>query len=323
MKTWCRTIMQTKILITGSNGFLGQYLCQFLAEQNYLVLAQTRKAQTFSYPNIININFDLNDSLDNIDLRKVEVIIHCAGRAHIMNEIAASPLEAYRQTNVQGTLNLAKKAVQSGVKRFIYLSSIKVNGEQTTIRPFKPSDIVNPEDPYGLSKYEAEQALLELSKETGLEVVIIRPVLIYGPNVKANFKSMVGLASKKLPLPIGCLDNKRSMVSIYNLADLIYNCMSHPKANREIFLASDQEDISVKQLFEKLAYYQNNKLIMLPVPKSLINFLASLVGKKAVASRLCSELVVDGSKNTQLLGWTAPYTVDASLEKMFNSSHSA
>lgn len=322
MKTWCRTIMQTKILITGSNGFLGQYLCQFLAEQNYLVLAQTRKAQTFSYPNIININFDLNDSLDNIDLSKVEVIIHCAGRAHIMNEIAASPLEAYRQINVQGTLNLAKKAVQSGVKRFIYLSSIKVNGEQTTIRPFKPSDVVNPENPYGLSKYEAEQALLELSEETGLEVVIIRPVLIYGPNVKANFKSMVGLASKKLPLPIGCLDNKRSMVSIYNLADLIYNCMSHPKANREIFLASDQEDISVKQLFEKLAYYQNNKLIMIPVPKNLINFLASLVGKKAVASRLCSELVVDGSKNTQLLGWTAPYTVDASLEKMFNSSHS-
>lgn len=323
MKTWCRTMMQTKILITGSNGFLGQYLCQFLAEQNYLVLAQTRKAQTFSYPNIININFDLNDSLDNIDLSKVEVIIHCAGRAHVMNETAASPLEAYRQTNVQGTLNLAKKAVQSGVKRFVYLSSIKVNGEQTTIQPFKPSDIVNPEDPYGLSKYEAEQALLDLSKETGLEVVIIRPVLIYGPNVKANFKSMVGLASKKLPLPIGCLDNKRSMVSIYNLADLIYTCMSHPKANREIFLASDQEDISVKQLFEKLAYYQNNKLIMLPVPKSLINFLASLVGKKAVASRLCSELVVDGSKNTQLLGWTAPYTVDVSLEKMFNSSHSA
>lgn len=322
MKTWCRTMMQTKILITGSNGFLGQYLCQFLAEQNYLVLAQTRKAQTFSYPNIININFDLNDSLDNIDLSKVEVIIHCAGRAHVMNETAASPLEAYRQTNVQGTLNLAKKAVQSGVKRFVYLSSIKVNGEQTTIQPFKPSDIVNPEDPYGLSKYEAEQALLDLSKETGLEVVIIRPVLIYGPNVKANFKSMVGLASKKLPLPIGCLDNKRSMVSIYNLADLIYTCMSHPKANREIFLASDQEDISVKQLFEKLAYYQNNKLIMLPVPKSLINFLASLIGKKAVASRLCSELVVDGSKNTQLLGWTAPYTVDASLEKMFNSSHS-
>lgn len=313
--------MQTKILITGSNGFLGQYLCQFLAEQDYSILAQTRKAQIFTDSNISNLNFDLNDNLDSIDLSQVKVIIHCAGRAHVMNETAASPLEAYRQTNVQGTLNLAQKAVHSGVKRFIYLSSIKVNGEQTTLQPFKPNDAVIRDDPYGLSKYEAEQALLELSKQTGLEVVIIRPVLIYGPNVKANFKSMAGLASKKLPLPIGCLDNKRSMVSIYNLADLIHTCMTHPNANGEVFIASDQDDISVKQLFEKLAYHQNNKLLMLPVPKSLISFLASLVGKKAVASRLCSELVVDTSKNTQLLGWTAPYTVDASLHKMFNSSH--
>lgn len=313
--------MQTKILVTGSNGFLGHYLCQFLAEQNYLVLAQTRKAQTFNHPNIININFDLNDHLDSIDLNQVEVIIHCAGRAHVMNETAASPLEAYRQTNVQGTLNLAKKAVQSGVKRFIYLSSIKVNGEQTTTRAFQPNDGAYIDDPYGLSKYEAEQALLELSKNTGLEVVIIRPVLIYGPNVKANFKSMMNLASKKLPLPIGCLDNKRSMVSVYNLADLIHICMTHPNANREVFLASDQDDISVKQLFEKLAKYQNNQLLMLPIPKSLIGLLASLVGKKAVASRLCSELIVDTTKNTQLLGWTAPYSVDASLQKMFNTSH--
>lgn len=314
--------MRNKILITGSNGFLGQYLCHFLTEKNYSILAQTRKSQVFAPSNISNINFDLNDNLDNVDLSQVEVIIHCAGRAHVMNETAVSPLEAYRQTNVQGTLNLAKKAVQSGIKRFIYMSSIKVNGEQTTIQAFKPNDVVNTDDPYGLSKYEAEQALLELSKQTGLEVVIIRPVLIYGPNVKANFKSMVGLASKKLPLPIGCLDNKRSMVSIYNLVDLIHTCMTHPNANGEVFIASDQDDISVKQLFEKLAYHQNNKLLMLPVPKSLINFLASLVGKKAVASRLCSELVVDSSKTTQLLDWIAPYTVDVSLEKMFNSCHS-
>lgn len=313
--------MRTKILITGSNGFLGQYLCQSLTEKNYSILAQTRKFQAFVPSNINNINFDLNDNLDNVDLSQVEVIIHCAGRAHVMNETAVSPLEAYRQTNVQGTLNLAKKAVQSGIKRFIYMSSIKVNGEQTTTQLFKPSDAVNTNDPYGLSKYEAEQALLELSKQTGLEVVIIRPVLIYGPNVKANFKSMVELASKKIPLPIGRLDNKRSMVSIYNLVDLVHTCMTHPNANGEVFIASDQDDISVKQLFEKLAYYQNNKLLMLPVPKSLINFLASLVGKKAVASRLCSELVVDTSKNTQLLDWTAPYSVDASLEKMFNTPH--
>lgn len=309
-----------KVLLTGSNGFLGQYLSQFLAEKGDSVLAHTRKAQTFDHPNISNINFDLNDNLDNIDLNQVDVIIHCAGRAHVMNETAASPLEAYRQTNVKGTLNLAQKAVKSGTKRFIYLSSIKVNGEQTTTHAFHPNDDIHTDDPYGLSKYEAEQALLELSQRTGLEVVVIRPVLIYGPNVKANFKSMVNLASKKIPLPIGCLDNKRSMVSVYNLADLIHTCMTHPNANREVFLASDQDDISVKQLFEKLAKYQNNQLLMLPVPKSLISFMASLVGKKAVASRLCSELVVDTTKNTQLLGWTAPYNVDTSLEKMFNTA---
>lgn len=310
-----------KVLLTGSNGFLGKYLAQFLVEKDYSVLAHTRKAQTFDHHNITNINFDLNDNLDNIDLNQVEIIIHCAGRAHVMHETATSPLGVYRHTNVKGTLNLAQKAVESGVRRFIYLSSIKVNGEQTTTQAFQPNDIVHTDDPYGLSKYEAEQALLELSKNTGLEVVIIRPVLIYGPNVKANFKSMVSLANKKFPLPIGCLDNKRSMVSVYNLADLIHTCMKHPNANREVFLASDQDDISVKQLFEKLAKCQNNKLLMVPVPKSLIGFFASLVGKKAVASRLCSELVVDTTKNTQLLGWTAPYSVDASLQKMFNTLH--
>lgn len=310
-----------KVLLTGSNGFLGQYLLQFLAEKGDSVLAHTRKAQTFDHPNINNINFDLNDNLDNIDLNQVEVVIHCAGRAHVMHETAVSPLEAYRQTNVQGTLNLAQKAEKSGVKRFIYLSSIKVNGEQTTTQAFHPNDDVHTDDPYGLSKYEAEQALLELSQHTGLEVVIIRPVLIYGPNVKANFKSMVSLAAKKIPLPIGCLDNKRSMVSVFNLTDLIHICMTHPNANREVFLASDQDDISVKQLFEKLAKWQNNQLLMLPVPKSLIVFLASLAGKRALASRLCSELLVDTTKNTQLLGWTAPYSVDESLEKMFNTPH--
>ena len=307
-----------KILITGSNGFLGQYLCQFLAEKNYSILAQTRKAQTFALPNISNINFDLNDNLDSIDLSQVEVIIHCAGRAHIMNETSTSPLDAYRQTNVQGTLNLAKKAVQSGVKRFIYLSSIKVNGEETRETPFKPDDLFKSNDPYGVSKYEAEQELLELAKNAKLEVVIIRPVLIYGPHVKANFKNMINLANKKIPLPIGCLDNKRSIVSVYNLADLIEVCLTHPNAKNEIFLVSDQDDISVKQLFEKLAYHQNNKLMMLPIPKKLITLLASLVGKGVVASRLCSKLVVDTTKNTELLDWKAPYSVDDSLARIFN-----
>ncbi|WDZ51153.1 NAD-dependent epimerase/dehydratase family protein [Acinetobacter vivianii] len=307
-----------RVLITGSNGFLGKFLCQYLSGKDYFVIAHTRTPQIFSHSNIVNINFDLNENLAAYDLKGIQTVIHCAGRAHVMNETATSPLDAYRRINVEGTLNLAKKAVQSGVKRFIYLSSIKVNGEEATQqKPFTADDSINTDDPYGLSKYEAEQALKQLAKETGLEVVIIRPVLIYGPNVKANFKSMVSLASKKIPLPIGCLDNKRSMVSVYNLADLIEVCLSHPDATGQTFLASDQDDISVKQLFEKLASLQNNKLIKVPVPKNLIFLLASLVGRSAMASRLCSELVVNTSKNTQILGWKAPYSTEQSLAKMF------
>ncbi len=308
----------TKILITGSNGFLGKFLCSYLSEQGYFVIAHTRHPQRFSHPLIENINFDLNENLEEFNFKGVEAVIHCAGRAHVMNETETSPIAAYRRINVEGTLNLAKIAAQSGVKRFIYLSSIKVNGDEATQqKPFTADDLIHTDDPYGLSKYEAEQALMKLAEETSLEVVIIRPVLIYGPNVKANFKSMVSLASKKIPLPIGCLDNKRSMVSVYNLADLIRVCLSHSNASGQIFLASDQDDLSVKQLFEQLASLQNNKLIKVPVPKSVIYFLASLVGRSAIASRLCSELVIDTSKNTQVLGWNAPYSTEQSLTKMF------
>lgn len=314
-------MLHPHILVTGGNGFVGSYLKQYFLENGYSVTSQVRQLSEKTKDSIKEVSFDITKPIAGTIFQNIDICIHCAARAHVMNEGVENPIEIYRKINVDGALNVAKAAAKAGVKRFIYLSSIKVNGEQTTTQAFKPSDAVNTDDPYGLSKYEAEQALLELSKQTGLEVVIIRPVLIYGPNVKANFKSMVGLANKKLPLPIGCLDNKRSMVSIYNLADLIHTCITHKNANGEVFLASDQDDISVKQLFEKLAYHQNNKLLMLPVPKSLISFLARVVGKKAVASRLCSELVVDTSKNTQLLGWTAPYTVDESLQKMFTPSH--
>ena len=307
------------LLITGANGFLGSHLCSYFSSQeSYNVWAQTRKQPIQSKRSIKAIVFDLNDDLEHIDLSQVDIIVHCAGRAHVMNETEPSPLDAYRQINVKGALNLARKAAQSGVKRFIYLSSIKVNGEEATQQtPFTADDQIRTDDPYGLSKYEAEQALMKLADETGLEVVIIRPVLIYGPNVKANFKSMVSLSTKKIPLPIGCLDNKRSMVSVYNLADLIHVCMTHPNAVGQVFLASDQDDISVKQLFEKLAFLQNNKLIVVPIPKYLICFLAGLIGRSAMASRLCSELVVDSSKNTQVLGWKAPYSTEQSLIKMF------
>jgi Nucleoside-diphosphate-sugar epimerases len=311
-----------KILITGSNGFVGSHLCEYFSTiPEYRVLAQIREKTQNLSTSLKTIIFDLNDNLTNLDLGSVDVIVHCAGRAHIMKEVESDPLFLYRQVNVEGTLNLAKKAAKAGVKRFIFMSSIKVNGEVTTNKLFTPNESVsNLQDPYGLSKFEAEQALLNLAQNVKMDVVIIRPVLIYGPNVKANFKSMVNLAAKGVPLPVGCLDNKRSMVSIYNLIDFIHTCLLHPLAKNQIFLISDQDDIAVKELFKKLAKVQGKKLIALPVPKVLINFVAKLFNKDAIALRLCSPLVVDTSKNVELLGWKAPYSVDDCLNLMFKKN---
>jgi Nucleoside-diphosphate-sugar epimerases len=311
-----------KILITGSNGFVGSHLCEYFSTiPEYRVLAQIREKTQNLGTSIETITFDLNDDLTNLDLSSVDVVVHCAGRAHIMKEVESEPLALYRQVNVEGTLNLAKKAAKAGVKRFIFMSSIKVNGEVTADKPFTPNDSVsNLQDPYGLSKFEAEQALLNLAQNFKMDVVIIRPVLIYGPEVKANFKSMVNLAAKGVPLPVGCLDNKRSMVSIYNLIDFIHACLLHPLAKNQIFLISDQDDITVKELFTKLAKVQGKKLIALPVPKVLINYVAKLFNKDAIASRLCSSLVVDTSKNVELLGWKAPYSVDDCLNLMFKKN---
>ncbi|WP_252060688.1 NAD-dependent epimerase/dehydratase family protein [Acinetobacter sp. AHP123] len=311
-----------KILITGSNGFVGSHLCEYFSTiPEYSVLAQIREKTQNLSTSIETIIFDLNDDLTNLDLSSVDVVVHCAGRAHIMKEVESEPLSIYRQINVEGTLNLAKKAAKAGVKRFIFMSSIKVNGEVTANKPFTPNESVsNPQDPYGLSKFEAEQALLNLAQNVKMDVVIIRPVLIYGPNVKVNFKSMVNLAAKGIPLPVGCLDNKRSMVSIYNLIDFIDICLLHPLAKNQIFLISDQDDITVKELFTKLAKVQGKKLIALPVPKVLINYVAKLFNKEAIALRLCSSLVVDTSKNVELLDWKAPYSVDDCLNLMFKKN---
>lgn len=311
-----------KILITGSNGFVGSHLCEYFSTiPEYRVLAQIREKTQNLSASIETIIFDLNDDLTNLDLGSVNVVVHCAGRAHIMKEVESEPLSIYRQVNVEGTLNLAKKAAKAGVKRFIFISSIKVNGEVTANKPFTPNEsISNLQDPYGLSKFEAEQALLNLAQNVKMDVVIIRPVLIYGPNVKANFKSMVNLAAKGIPLPVGCLDNQRSMVSIYNLIDFIDICLLHPLAKNQIFLISDQDDITVKELFMKLAKVQGKKLIALPVPKVLINYVAKLFNKDAIALRLCSSLVVDTSKNVELLGWKAPYSIDDCLNLMFKKN---
>jgi len=234
-----------------------------------------------------------------------------------MNDDSLSPLDEYREVNTAGTLNLAKQAEAAGVERFIFISSIKVNGEHTELEfPFKPEVNGVPEDPYGLSKYESEIGLREIAKETGMEVVIIRPPLVYGPGVKANFACMVKLAFKSLPLPFGDMTkNCRSLVSVDNLVDLIITCIDHPKAANETFLVSDNDDLSTAQMFRRLSIACGKSGSLLPVPTFLFNMFFKLIGKADIYQRLCGSLQVDISHTMETLNWQPPYTVDEGFAK--------
>jgi nucleoside-diphosphate-sugar epimerase len=243
-------------------------------------------------------------------------VIHTAARVHIMDDSAADPLTEFRKVNTAGTLNLARQAADAGVKRFIFISSIKVNGEMTLVdQPFKPNDNYIPTDPYGLSKYEAEQGLLTIAKETGMEVVIIRPPLVYGPEVKANFSSMMKWINRGVPLPFGYINNQRSLVALDNLVDFIIHCIDHPKAVNEVFLISDGEDVSTSILLRKVAKAFGKKPKLIPVPVWLMTLAAKLIGKGDVATRLFGSLQVDSSKARELLGWKPVITMDEQLKK--------
>lgn len=245
-----------------------------------------------------------------------DVIIHSAARVHVMNDLSANPLAEFRTVNVDGTLNLARQAAAAGVKRFIFISSIKVNGEGTLRgNPYTAFDTPAPEDPYGISKMEAEQGLRLIADETGMEVVIIRPVLVYGPGVKANFLSMMRWVHKGIPLPLGAINNSRSLVSLDNLVDLIVTCIDHPAAANQTFLVSDGEDLSTTELLRRVGAAVDKPARLLPVPPKLLEFGASLLGKKAVAQRLLGSLQVDISHTCSTLGWKPPVTVDEALAK--------
>jgi nucleoside-diphosphate-sugar epimerase len=262
----------------------------------------------------------------DIDLSDIDVIIHTAGRAHIMNDSSSNPLEEFRRVNTTGTLDLARLAADSGVKRFVFLSSIKVNGEMTKPgHPFTPDDVHVPDDPYGLSKYEAEQGLLALAQETGMEVVIIRPPLVYGPGVKANFSSMMKWMGKPVPLPFGAIHNQRSLVALDNLVSFISLCADRkksPQAANQVFLISDGQDVSTTQLLRKVGQAislqspSGIKAWLVPVPVSVMTFFAKLLGKGDMANRLFGSLQVDSSKTRDLLGWEPVITMDEQLAKM-------
>ncbi len=302
------------VLVTGASGFVGEaVILQLLLDKKYRPIAASRGATRLCGLCPVRA-FDLTrlDSLPVLD--DVAVIVHAAARVHIMNEIAADALAEFRKFNVEGTLKLAQHAAASGVKRFIFVSSIKVNGEYTVAgKPFYADDQPNPQDPYGVSKYEAEEGLRRLSRDTGMEVVIIRPPLIYGPGVKANFLSMLRWLDKGVPLPLGAIANQRSLVSIGNLTSLILTSIDHPAASNQTFLVSDGQDLSTTQLLRRLSGALGKSARLWPIPESWLKTAASMLGKQDVAIRICGSLQVDIGKNRELLGWNPPDNMETAM----------
>jgi nucleoside-diphosphate-sugar epimerase len=303
------------IFITGSNGFLGRHLIKRLDGRKLSLLNRGTPIPSSSHRFSLA---EINGSTDfSFGLESCDTVIHCAARVHIMNDESSNPLNDFRTVNTEGTLNLARQAITAGVKRFIFISSIKVNGESTESNvPFKSTDERHPDDFYGQSKSEAEEQLLELAEETGLEVVIIRPTLVYGPGVKANFAALLNVVSKGLPLPFGCItNNKRSLVSVNNLVDLIITCIDHPKAANQVFLVSDDHDVSTSEMVREMAKSLNKSQWQLLIPKWCYRLAGSVFGKQDVVDRLLGSLQVDITHTKETLDWKPPQTLEEGFKE--------
>ncbi|ENO13420.1 NAD-dependent epimerase/dehydratase family protein [Marinobacter nanhaiticus D15-8W] len=312
--------MLKKLFITGGAGFVGSAILNRLARQRDMQIfahfRQYNKHLPASITPIVSSSFAALP--DPMFLQGVQVVIHSAARVHVMEDDARDPMSEFRKVNVQDTLSLARQAAQHGVSRFVFISSIKVNGERTPQgRAFTPEDDPAQEDPYGISKMEAERGLQQLARCTGMEVVIIRPPLVYGPGVKGNFASLIKLVEKGLPLPLGAIPNRRSLVGVDNLVDLIITCIDHPAAANQVFLVSDGEDLSTPELLRRLAAATGRRSLLISVPPGLLELVAILIGKRAMVQRLLSSLQVDISKTQSRLGWEPPFSVDEGLRRCF------
>lgn len=308
----------SRILVTGANGFIGIRLCQVLVDGGYEVRAALRRdyphddlaAQEQAVVGDIGPGTRWEEALQGVDR-----VIHLAARVHVMKEVVADPLADFREVNLKGAVRLAEEAAELGVKRFVYVSSIKVNGEETNGHPITADAPPNPLDPYAISKAEAEAKLREIGARMKMEVVIVRPPLVYGAGVRGNFLRLMKLVERGLPLPLSQLHNSRSMVSLNNMSDLLVRCVEHPGAADEIFLVSDGVDWSTPELIRSIACHLGVPVRLFPVPLSLLKLAGSMTGQSGRVNRLCDSLEVDIDKTRDLLGWTPPQSPDEGVRE--------
>ncbi|MBU0598542.1 SDR family oxidoreductase [Patescibacteria group bacterium] len=310
------TNKKRKVLVTGANGFIGRNLCAFLKEKGFIVRGAVRNnvRDLSGVDEYIQVG-DINESTDwQQALAGVDTVIHLAARVHIMNDPVADPIDAFRKVNVLGTERLARMAVKVGVKRFIFISSVKVNGEGAS-RPYTENDLPEPQDAYGISKREAEDLLACIAAETGLQMVVLRLPLVYGPGVKANFKSLIKIAGVGLPLPFKGISNRRSFIYLGNLVDAIFTCIAHPQAVGETFLVSDGQDVSTPDLIRMIAHAMGKKAVLFSLPHGILKALCKIAGKGEELEKLTGSLLVDSSKIRNLLGWNPPFTIEEGVKE--------
>ena len=308
-----------KVLVTGATGFVGRTLvAQSVRQGGVEVLALTRQIPANPVRGAKYLGGgDLGSQTQwQPVLAGVHAIVHTAARAHVLHDRTTDPLAEFRRVNVTGSLRLAEQAAELGVRRFVFVSSVGVNGVQSPPgKAFLEVNQPNPHNAYTISKWEAEQGLLRIAATTGMEVVIIRPPLVYGPNAPGNFGALMRWLNRGIPLPLGAIHNQRSLVALDNLVDLIITCLTHPAAANQTFLVSDGEDLSTTQLLRRMGAALGKPARLIPVPVSILMLGAALVGKPELAQRLCGSLQIDMSKTRELLGWTPPFSVDEGLKK--------
>ena len=309
--------VEMRILSTGSTGFVGQALMSALHTKRYEISAQMRVQSESSASLNSFLVGDINAATNwSTALHGADAVIHLAARVHVMRDTAIDPLAEFRRVNTEGTLNLARQAAAAGVRRFIFLSTIGVNGNSTSHgKIFTENSASLPHDPYSVSKHEAEVGLRAISNSTGMEIVIIRPTLVHGSKAPGNFGKLTRLVAKGLPLPLASIQNRRSLVGIDNLVDFIITCLEHPAAANETFLVSDGEDLSTPDLIRRMARAMDRPARLLPVPKSVLIAAVAMLGKRDMAQRLCGSLQVDISKSRALLLWNPPVSVDEGLRR--------